>query len=240
MGVNVRAEGKIILWNDEKGYGFASTNTRGVEVFLQIKEFQKSDFRPVVDQQVSFIITEEQRGKPYGKSVFLCGEKLLFKPKMFKKSSLILPLLSVISLILVLCYGIQSHKLVWQVAAIYAVFSVFSFYQYAKDKAAARERSWRIREVSLQFWALCGGWPGAFLAQSIFCHKRRKPLFMLVFYLIITLHIAIISWIFTAQANVLLRSEIINLQFWLEGSGYVDVLQVWWWKLSYFLNNTKQ
>lgn len=49
---------------------------------------------------------------------------------------------------------------------------------FAWDKLQAKQRGWRVAERQLLTVALLGGTPAAFLASSLFHHKRRKDAFM--------------------------------------------------------------
>ncbi|MEH6445566.1 MAG: cold shock and DUF1294 domain-containing protein [Oceanospirillaceae bacterium] len=235
MRENMKVEGKIISWNDDKGYGFASTQTKGSEIFVHIKDFEPADYRPCVEQLISFDITEREKGKPKAESILFRGARLQRKTAKRKSSVIGFSLCIVLLFSAFLAYGVMTNKLVLGVVVTYAVLSLYSYYLYAKDKAAARVNKWRISEATLQFWALCGGWPGAILAQATLNHKRKKTAFMVTFYAILILHIALLNWAYSAQGNLLLRSEWLNLQFWLSGTGYFDLLKVWWWKLNQYI-----
>ena len=85
---------------------------------------------------------------------------------------------------------------------LYCLLSLLTFGLYAIDKQAARRGRWRTRESTLHLLALCGGWPGALLAQRWIRHKSRKAAFQLRFWLTVLLNC-------TALASVV----------WLAGSG---------------------
>jgi uncharacterized membrane protein YsdA (DUF1294 family) len=71
---------------------------------------------------------------------------------------------------------------------IYAVASVVAFVAYGLDKRAAVRGRWRIPEATLHAMELLGGFPGAFLGQHVFRHKRAKVRYMIVFWLIVLIH----------------------------------------------------
>ena len=58
--------------------------------------------------------------------------------------------------------------------SIYGLASTATFLLYAWDKRAARRGLRRTPEATLHFWEICGGWPGAFLAQHWLRHKNAK------------------------------------------------------------------
>ena len=65
------------------------------------------------------------------------------------------------------------------------------FIMYGLDKRAAVKGFRRISEFSLHLLALLGGWPAAFVAQSVFHHKTRKPAFQLVHWFVVLVSIAL-------------------------------------------------
>lgn len=71
--------------------------------------------------------------------------------------------------------------------------SVFSFLFYSIDKWNAHKNHWRIRESTLHFWSVIGGWPGAILAQQWLRHKTVKRSFQRVFWLTVVINIALVS-----------------------------------------------
>ncbi|AIL61899.1 DUF1294 domain-containing protein [Pseudomonas alkylphenolica] len=76
----------------------------------------------------------------------------------------------------------------WLPAVAYPLASLVSFALYWRDKQQARTQGWRTPEKVLHASELCGGWPGALLAQQAFRHKTRKLSFQLSFWAIVALH----------------------------------------------------
>ena len=73
------------------------------------------------------------------------------------------------------------------------VMSVVCFTAYGLDKRRAANGSRRVPENTLHMLALLGGWPGALLGQRQFRHKTQKMSFLIVFWLVVVLHVAIIG-----------------------------------------------
>lgn len=71
--------------------------------------------------------------------------------------------------------------------------SVVSFVAYGLDKGRAGNGSRRIPEQTLHLLAFLGGWPGALLGQRQFRHKTKKVSFLIVFWLVVVLHVAIVG-----------------------------------------------
>lgn len=76
----------------------------------------------------------------------------------------------------------------WLPALAYPLASLVSFGLYWRDKQQARNQGWRTPEKVLHASELCGGWPGALLAQQLFRHKTRKLSFQLSFWAIVGVH----------------------------------------------------
>ena len=70
--------------------------------------------------------------------------------------------------------------------------SVITFIAYAIDKRRAIQQGWRIPEKTLQTLAFLGGWPGALLGQTLLRHKTRKTPFLVLFWCLVVLHLAIV------------------------------------------------
>jgi uncharacterized membrane protein YsdA (DUF1294 family) len=85
----------------------------------------------------------------------------------------------------------------WYAAFVYlglvAVTSFASFAAYGLDKRRATGGGWRVPERTLHLLALLGGWPGEILAQRRFHHKTRKLSFLIVFWAVIVLHVAVVG-----------------------------------------------
>ena len=91
-------------------------------------------------------------------------------------------------LILPIWAGFRLPYAPWGAPAVMLVFSLLAWAAYAGDKAKARAGSWRTAESTLHLLELCGGWPGAFLAQRHYRHKTAKISFQLIFWMIVFIH----------------------------------------------------
>lgn len=79
-----------------------------------------------------------------------------------------------------------------------AVASSVAFVKFALDKRAARRGHRRTPERTLIRWSLAGGWPGAFIAMSLFRHKTSSPGFRLRIWLAAAAHaglvVLVLAW----------------------------------------------
>ena len=84
------------------------------------------------------------------------------------------------------------------VIAGYAFMSALAFGMYWLDKQRAGRGEWRITELTLHGIELLGGWPGAWVAQRMFRHKRKKARIMVVFRAIVGIHALAWIWWFAS------------------------------------------
>ena len=84
------------------------------------------------------------------------------------------------------------------IVAVYLFFSVLAFFNYARDKSAARSGQRRISERRLLVIGLAGGWPGALLAQQTLRHKTSKRSFQLQFWISVVINLLALGWLFVA------------------------------------------
>ncbi len=73
------------------------------------------------------------------------------------------------------------------------VMSLVCFCTYGWDKRRAGNGGRRVSERTLQLLAFLGGWPGALIGQRLFRHKTQKLSFLAVFWLVVVLHITVVS-----------------------------------------------
>ena len=94
------------------------------------------------------------------------------------------------------------------IAVFLFCLSILSYIYYARDKKAARSGAWRVPENTLHLLSLCGGWPGALLAQQKLRHKTQKTSFRGVFWLTVLLNVGGFVWLHSTGGERLLKSAI--------------------------------
>lgn len=90
-------------------------------------------------------------------------------------------------------------------SVVYLFAGLITYALYAKDKAAAREGSWRVSEKSLHLAALVFGWPGALIAQERLRHKTKKRSFRAVFWLSVIVNLCVVGWLHSPKGNMQFR-----------------------------------
>lgn len=86
----------------------------------------------------------------------------------------------------------------WWVLLVSFLLNLVTFYVYWQDKYAAQQRRWRVKEDTLHFFSLAGGWGGAWLAQRVLRHKSVKAAFRSTWWLTVFVHCAAVfgAWWF--------------------------------------------
>ena len=80
----------------------------------------------------------------------------------------------------------------------YVCFSLINFLVYAFDKSKSKRGAWRIKESTLHFFSVIGGWPGAAIAQQLLRHKTQKKEFLRIFWITVVINIAALLWLCSA------------------------------------------
>ncbi|HSX85682.1 MAG TPA: cold shock and DUF1294 domain-containing protein [Cellvibrio sp.] len=206
-------EGVIERWDDQKGFGFISIG-QGKKVFFHIKAVRGA-YRPQQGETVMFQLGKDEQGRPtatHVRSTNLAVDNphIRIKPTATSANSTTsrsskvkqtyrlhessIPWRYLALLFVLPTAGVAdlavNHQSPWGIL-IYVLVSVLTYYFYWDDKRRAKQNEWRIPEANLHFWALVGGWPGAFIAQQQFRHKTKKLSFLWVFWLIVIAHQAI-------------------------------------------------
>ena len=189
-------EGKLVKWNDEKGFGFVRPENGEKDLFLHIsaiKNYRKGlSHRPAAGDIVHYqpISRAEAEGQRRISAALVVGiNKAIFgidaEPRPWW-STLGLKLLAGAPILL-------SFHVIWRTGnpiplVSYVFMSALSSMYYAADKRRALLHKWRIPEIYLHYFELLGGWPGALLSQQAFRHKKNKGDYQRVFWEIVTLH----------------------------------------------------
>lgn len=201
--INIRTQGHIKKWQNDKGFGFIET-AAGESVFFHVSAF-KALRRPEIGEQVVFTVGQDNQGRLQAKDV---QELSFVQQKMAQKNNQIRQrnhkrsaqaefeadqkkrLFLGIGFYGVLILLAVMNKLSWLAVAWYVILGVITYGMYAKDKAAAQSGDWRTPESTLHLLSTLGGWVGALVAQTYLRHKSQKPEFRIVYYLTVIINLA--------------------------------------------------
>ncbi len=196
----MRYQGRITDWNDERGFGFITTNGDGPRVFVHIKSFANRSHRPVRNQLVTYELTFDERNRPQASSVSLVAVRRPVEKSPTARSGFWAVLLPIIFFGFILACVMQG-RLHSAILLIYGVASCIAFMAYAFDKAAAKQGNWRTKESTLHLVGLLGGWPGAMVAQSMFRHKTKKMSFRAVYCVTVLLNCSGLVWLLSRHCS---------------------------------------
>jgi len=189
----MRDQGRLTNWNDDKGFGFVTPDQGGLRAFVHIHAFSVRTRRPRDGDVITYQLTWDKQGRPRAENV-LFRETPAGKAKAEPEPhGLLAASLFALSFMAAIVALVVIGKLHWLVPVVYLASSLLTFCVYAFDKSAAMNRRWRQSEDTLQILSLCGGWPGALIAQRLFHHKSKKASFQVNFWFIVVLHLAAVT-----------------------------------------------
>lgn len=180
----MRLTGKIVTWNNDKGFGFVKPESGSKNIFIHVNEF---NWKPQVGQKIIFTMGKDKRGRTCGKTATLKGEIVASERPQI--SGLLLMLFAWVALAVMLVIGVTFFEN-WLFAAGLVVISLLTYAFYWFDKNAAQGNARRIPESTLHLLSLMGGWPAALIAQQKLRHKTQKQPFKSILYITIIMNIA--------------------------------------------------
>ncbi|MFM9919949.1 DUF1294 domain-containing protein [Lacisediminihabitans sp. H27-G8] len=199
-----RVTGTLTSWNDDRGFGFLTTDVGDRRVFVHISAFPRSAVRPLLGEALSFEIETAADGRSVARRV--TGERMAQsatpapEPSAPPRRTMVQRILAgrrpasfdyvaIVGFFLVYVFvSVQWPMPPW-VLGVYLLTSILSFIVYAVDKRAATSGGWRISESSLLALGIIGGWPGAIVGQQVFRHKTRKRGFRSAFWGTVVLNV---------------------------------------------------
>ena len=213
----IRKKGKIIKWNDDKGFGFILPADSQKNIFVHIKSFSDKSVRPTEGQDVTYTVQKNNDGRDSAIRVSRATDNIIrnrasgnrnknINP-MYKrintnntqsdlKSAHSIPLLYtiiILSFVAFLLHFSIEGKLPIFIIAIYIIMGIMTYFIYSEDKDMAINNERRISEQRLLALSLFGGWLGALIAQQKFRHKTKKISFQMSFWTTVFFNIMLLS-----------------------------------------------
>lgn len=196
-------QGVIKEWNDERGFGFITSQNESGNVFVHVSSFPKRERRPVVGDVVSYNLKTDARGRFQADSVSYIKKSLQFDGYLFCN---FLFMVIAAGFLAVLALSSYYGYLPFIVCGFYIIISAVTFFAYTIDKSAAENREWRLPEDGLHVMSIIGGWPGALLAQVFLRHKSRKRSFRIVFWATVFLNTICFGGFYIGLGGTFLRN----------------------------------
>jgi cold shock CspA family protein len=157
--MQLKLQGIITSWNDDKGFGFIEPVSGGDRIFVHIKAFKNRSQRPQIHQQVIYSASKDKQGRPCATDVINIGKHSAARQRGMAQVGAVIFVALFFSVLGVLTF--MMHLVPPFIIALYGAASAVTFIIYAIDKWAAQKGHWRISEAHLHALALFGGWPGA-------------------------------------------------------------------------------
>jgi uncharacterized membrane protein YsdA (DUF1294 family)/cold shock CspA family protein len=192
----VRLAGRILDWNDAKGFGFVVPNGGGERAFVHVNDFQRGSRRPVDGDLISYLPATDSRGRYKARDIRHAGQRIVPRPQRSRLPRTALGLVALTAIAGAALTGAIAVPL----AAACFVASGVAFCMYYFDKTAARRGGQRTPENMLHLASLLGGWPGALLAQQRFRHKTAKRSFQMVFWATVVINLGLVGWLLRSGA----------------------------------------
>ena len=189
-GAETRSRGRLVNWNDERGFGFITPLEGGSDVFVHASAFVKEGRHIEIGHEYEFDIEIGKDGRPKAKRIVTVVESKT-RPSLLSAVLHRGPRFLVIPAFLFIVVAIATVKSVpasWLI--VYGVASVACFAGYGLDKRAAHRKEWRVSETILLMVGLVGGWPGAIIGQEVFRHKTQKVAFRTLFWMSVAINMA--------------------------------------------------
>jgi len=185
-----RSRGRLVNWNDERGFGFLKPADGSPDVFVHVSAFVKEGRHIETGHEYEFDIEAGPDGKRKARRVKAIvadkqGPSLLEAVLQRGPRFLVIP---AFVFIVVAVASVQPIPASWLI--VYGVASVACFAGYGLDKRAAHRKEWRVSETILLLVGLAGGWPGAIIGQEVFRHKTQKKTFRTLFWMSVAINMA--------------------------------------------------
>lgn len=214
----IRKKGKIVQWDDTKGFGFILPEDSSKHIFVHIKSFVDRRIRPSLNENVTYTIYVDKNDKTSAINVTRETDKpKVFQQKNKKNVTLksiahinknknnnykidyksthnisIFHIIFIIGFSTFLLYYFINGQVPFFIIILYLFMSIITYIVYSFDKSKAITEKDRVPEKILHILSLLGGWIGALVAQQRFRHKTKKISFKRVFWITVLFNVSIL------------------------------------------------
>jgi uncharacterized membrane protein YsdA (DUF1294 family)/cold shock CspA family protein len=218
----MRQVGRLVKWDESRGFGFIQPEGGGPQVFVHISKIAERR-QPAVGDRLSFDVARDLQNRlsaahvRYGEGPApdrdvarvraragarasaraSAGSRPGSRAGSWARTTGPIWLAAFVAIAALLTIGIAAlqGRLPILVLFVFLGASFAVFMAYAFDKSAAMNRRRRTPENILHLMNLLGGWPGGLIASQLFRHKSKKLEFRTAFYFSIVLNCAAIGWL---------------------------------------------
>ena len=205
-------QGRLMEWNDERGFGFITPLDGDGRIFVHVSEFPHDLRRPMALDLLTYDVDRDERGRLRARGVDFMARTTASRPRsgaaspaLGAQQPVVTGRMSVLLPICVLGVTLAGGLLVDPLLVLalffgYVIMSAALFAAYGFDKRAAQRGTFRTQESALHLLALMGGWPGALVAQRVFRHKTVKQSFQLGFWITVAVNYVVLVTLLVGAA----------------------------------------
>jgi len=180
-------QGRLVEWNDKRGFGFVTPLEGGSSAFVHISRFPRHLKRPKLNDLLVYSIEYDERGRPRASDISFLRSA---HNKLESNGNWpLVPVFVVSAFLVALAIAILIGTLQPIFLGLYAFMSILLYLIYAGDKSAAQSGRWRTSETTLHLVAILGGWPGGLIARHKLRHKTIKQPFRLFFWCTVVINV---------------------------------------------------
>jgi uncharacterized membrane protein YsdA (DUF1294 family)/cold shock CspA family protein len=213
----IRKKGKIIKWNDERGFGFILPNDSKENIFVHIKSFSDKSLRPTEGEHVTYTQQKNNDGRYSAIRVSRATDNIIRNRANGNRNKNINPIrkrnnsnntqseiksahsipllytLIILSFIAFLFHFTIEGQIPPFIIGIYLIVGIMTYFIYSEDKDMAINNERRTSEQRLLALSFLGGWIGALIAQHKFRHKTKKISFQKSFWTTVFFNIMLLA-----------------------------------------------
>lgn len=201
--------GKVVFWQDKKGFGFLLCQQNNQKLFFHIRDCIDAKTRPAEGDVLSFSLGTDKQGRPIATALTILDVNPTARRQTLAQLSNVdldytqdMALYFRAAFLMLVIIALLFGTLPYLLPILYLEASLFTYWLYQADKNAAIARqTQRLPEESLQMFSLIGGWPGALVAQKKLAHKRSKPLFQREFWLVVLGNCLLLIWLLSQHGQ---------------------------------------
>ena len=207
----MRKKGKIVRWNEDKGFGFIQPFDSKQQIFIHITEIQHRR-TPSPGDVITYSNSSDENNRPSAVDAVMAGDKHIKKKARELNKSVIIFAVGYLVLYAVLVLFKMTPVELW---GFMCLLSVITYIAFARDKAKAQKNHWRVQESTLLLFSLMGGWPGALIAQQRLRHKSSKQSFKFVLWVTIFVSVLIYAWAVSPKGQPYVEELVLQVKVWI-------------------------
>lgn len=183
--LHLGVSGRIVKWDDERGFGFVQTDAISDEIFFHANTLVARERTPKLNEAITVHAQYDADKKRWSATKITSPKReQILAQQQAEERKVVRPLKAQLQWavpVALLWLAVVAWKMLW-LAGAYALVSLIALALYAWDKRCAITDNSRVPEANLHAVAVLGGWAGALVARYLFRHKTSKQPFVAIFW----------------------------------------------------------